>query len=1082
MKIQDFINEITLSVVNKTSSITLFIGSGFSIWYGYPSWSGLFNDFCDKVYAEFSVDYDFISELKKKVKCCEVDIPRAFDLIMHQFTLDANYLRSFIVKLFEETNRTNRYKNLKKIGVDTEKYYQLCNLNNKYKIITTNYDTLVETMFEFITGNLPLVFYADSMYLNTKYFLNNTGGKQSILKLHGDVIRQDNMIISEQDYLEFSESEKYRLVREALKNNFSTSINIFLGYSLRDENIRKLLLENNNIYGMDKAKAYIFNINPMNNILVNYDKELENKYNEIGVEEIVIRHFDELLAVLRHLNMLKELDEYLLMDAFPDQPSLSGLMSKKVFMKWNYAFALFNKQCYTSTLSILESIVENYDESDEKFLILEPVYCLMGVLLECSENASSSEKGKSIIHRAIDLIDDLERLYANIGNLYWVRSMKRIYSSDLSEKFGALGTDRSILDKAKYYLNLVDNKSNFVKYQLIDIEWRQGNSEKAEELCKEFTKELNYHPKIDLIWGFIIFSRARIVQNSTIRRIEYLSIFEESRTLIGRYIDSKEYKSETNENKDKILNPYIQCLLAIEDYEAAIKYCNELMSINPSGENLHRYLIEIYIYQKDYDKAIEECSYEIDHTPDIGNNLIKIQYIKAMCIYASAVFHHDIIEAIKMCENILERHDYVDVTHTIGQMYQSIGEYKKMREYTIKACYLDPLNESLYKHTQSLLQGHFVGEEAEYDIQWSFDELGKLYKHRQEYEAAAHRPRRNLYLYRNLISRPQNGYRRLYLKDYVAVKDFLLGVDSNDLSDSIMGELDSVFQNYNRGNYSVVFESLRKYKDLLWNNHIYRYVYANILCQQDNFEAAKEIYEQILKLDITKFRDCHKKIIYYFYGEYWSSIKDYKIAEHYYRKASDIDRNFYKALFNLGLVNWEKAIENNNEYNFFQTSANYFEECIKLEPTIWEAYDNLCSVYEYLGMPGNIISNSLKLRGFVLPVDVKIMNYIRLIKFYMQMSDDDNAKKMIDEVEAFIGEVLIDDDTAPRISQYYCIKGVYYSDISYEKSFESVKKSYEIWPTEETRKQYEISKDPATTYHLEYGDLYIVRGGLISSG
>jgi hypothetical protein len=52
MNIQDFINEISDRLINDESGITFFIGTGFSMWYGYPSWKGLLKSYCKKVYAE----------------------------------------------------------------------------------------------------------------------------------------------------------------------------------------------------------------------------------------------------------------------------------------------------------------------------------------------------------------------------------------------------------------------------------------------------------------------------------------------------------------------------------------------------------------------------------------------------------------------------------------------------------------------------------------------------------------------------------------------------------------------------------------------------------------------------------------------------------------------------------------------------------------------------------------------------------------------------------------------------------------------------------------------------------------------
>lgn len=878
--------------------------------------------------------------------------------------------------MFSEIDRINREK-MSRLGVDTDKYHQLYDLNTKYKIITTNYDLLIEGIFLRISRSSPSIYYADSENLNKDFFLNRTQAR-AILKLHGDINEIDKLIISKTDYQQFINDDKYRVVRNALKNNFSASINIFLGYSLNDENIRQLLLENQNIYGDDKVKSYVFNTDPMNNIRVIDDKELVNRYAEIGVEEILIGHFDELLAVLKHLNRLKSLEDNLLFTALQYETVLEDKDDQRIFMGYKHAVDLCNIQCYTPARHIIESTVEGLEE--EQYSKWEPLYCLLGVLLQCCGEADSIKRGNALLNRIIEFADDLDRVYSYIGKLYWARSMNRVYNSNTSEKFGVSITEKDILKKAVEYFYKVKNKSRFLKYQLAETEFRLGNKDEAETLCKKFKQESNYYPKLDWVLGLIFFLKAKAVQDSLNSGMEF---YKESNNLISSYIKSQEYLQEKPENKEIILNRYIQGLLATGDYEKANKFCDELISINPSGLNIHRYLIELFIYEGDYEKAIEECEYELDHTPDLGNNRSKIVYIKAMCIYAKAAYHHEIVKAIEMCKGILAEHEYVDVTHTIGQMYWSIGQFKELREYTIKACYLDPSNEALYKEAQSYLQGHFVGEEAEYSIQWSFEQLEKLHKHRQNYKQTS--PKTNLYLCPKQITRACEGFRRLYVKDVVTTRDFMLGVFSTEVSPSIIGELDEAFCHYNRGYYQKAFPIIKKYKEQLWNNHIFRYVYANILCQENDFGTAKGIYEQILKSEVNKFKDDHKKIFYYFYGECYFSSKDYDKAIDYYNKAYQLDNRFHKALFNLGLTNLTIAKKHGDidDARVARVAASCFEKCKQLEPAIWETYDNLSVAYCLAGLPDEVIRNALMLRSFILPIEVKISNYIRLMFFFI---------------------------------------------------------------------------------------------------
>lgn len=96
---------------------------------------------------------------------------------------------------------------------------------NVGSIITTNYDTLVERVFDFI----PLV--------GNDILLSNPYG--SVYKIHGCVSDAQKIIITEADYTRFS--GKYELIRAQLLSIFIHNPIIFLGYNIGDENIKELL-------------------------------------------------------------------------------------------------------------------------------------------------------------------------------------------------------------------------------------------------------------------------------------------------------------------------------------------------------------------------------------------------------------------------------------------------------------------------------------------------------------------------------------------------------------------------------------------------------------------------------------------------------------------------------------------------------------------------------------------------------------------------------------------------------------------------------------------------------------------------
>jgi len=96
---------------------------------------------------------------------------------------------------------------------------------NVASVITTNYDTFVEKVFQFepIVGNNIL--------------LSNPYG--SVYKIHGCVNYPNELIITEQDFENFQ--KKYRLIRAQLLSIFVHHPIIFMGYNLRDDDIKRVL-------------------------------------------------------------------------------------------------------------------------------------------------------------------------------------------------------------------------------------------------------------------------------------------------------------------------------------------------------------------------------------------------------------------------------------------------------------------------------------------------------------------------------------------------------------------------------------------------------------------------------------------------------------------------------------------------------------------------------------------------------------------------------------------------------------------------------------------------------------------------
>jgi hypothetical protein len=129
-------------------------------------------------------------------------------------------------------------------------------------IVTTNYDDALERSFEHAGQEFDLVYYAAPTAQKPGEFMHVVDGRHVrvtqqyrkllvegqpvILKIHGAVDRQDetrdSYVITEDDYIEYlARANIEKLIPASLMRVMRTSNFLFLGYGLRDWNLRVIL-------------------------------------------------------------------------------------------------------------------------------------------------------------------------------------------------------------------------------------------------------------------------------------------------------------------------------------------------------------------------------------------------------------------------------------------------------------------------------------------------------------------------------------------------------------------------------------------------------------------------------------------------------------------------------------------------------------------------------------------------------------------------------------------------------------------------------------------------------------------------
>ncbi|MCK1975698.1 SIR2 family protein [Jeotgalicoccus huakuii] len=230
MDIKDYVGQFTNHPI-------LFVGTGFSMRYieNSFSWDELLEHTAYELKGEESYYLDLKYQYRHLYPKIATSIEEEFDKV-----LTGNFSERF-----QDTNK-KFYDYIKKdIHVSRFKIY-LSSILSDYRIkeemskeilelkkirknissiITTNYDTFIEEIFEF------------NSLIGNEILLSNPYG--SVYKIHGCVKHPDKIIITYDDYERFE--KRYELIRAQLLSLFIHNPIIFLGYSVSDNNIKKLL-------------------------------------------------------------------------------------------------------------------------------------------------------------------------------------------------------------------------------------------------------------------------------------------------------------------------------------------------------------------------------------------------------------------------------------------------------------------------------------------------------------------------------------------------------------------------------------------------------------------------------------------------------------------------------------------------------------------------------------------------------------------------------------------------------------------------------------------------------------------------
>jgi len=247
----------------RNEEVVLFIGAGMSVYAGYPSGAKL---------AEI-LHSGLTEELKKDI-ALNYDLPKLAEEIYNIKGRNKNYLFSTLKKQFQK----------EPISKDTHQI--LAKIPHFKNIITTNYDTLIEST----NNNIEVI------RKSTDYSIADTK-KQLLFKIHSDLSDTENIILTTSDYNNyFSKSKEDSVFWNAVRDRLASNHILFIGYGLEDSNINVLLDKIIDELG-DKRKEIFFVSPSINPAKLKYFQRIGIEYIESKGEILINEIYEEVHSI-----------------------------------------------------------------------------------------------------------------------------------------------------------------------------------------------------------------------------------------------------------------------------------------------------------------------------------------------------------------------------------------------------------------------------------------------------------------------------------------------------------------------------------------------------------------------------------------------------------------------------------------------------------------------------------------------------------------------------------------------------------------------------------------------------------------
>lgn len=194
-------------IVRKEDAV-LWVGSGFSLYAGYPSGQQLADSIYNNLLPKDQV------EMAPNLPLSEV---------AEQYVRLMGGSKTGLVSILKSE--------LNKAPLLLKWHETIAGIPHIQTIITTNYDHLFEKAYN--RNIYPIIFPSD---------VASRDHRTALYKVHGDIDYPDSIVLTRSDYADFFyHNQKDNLVWTAVKERIASKSIIFMGYDLEDENIKNIL-------------------------------------------------------------------------------------------------------------------------------------------------------------------------------------------------------------------------------------------------------------------------------------------------------------------------------------------------------------------------------------------------------------------------------------------------------------------------------------------------------------------------------------------------------------------------------------------------------------------------------------------------------------------------------------------------------------------------------------------------------------------------------------------------------------------------------------------------------------------------